>query len=159
MCNRTQGELGYYKGNERSQRLPRLWWKDRKFLPKVVWWSCYDPTCSRPRFDFGIEKWCLYPSARVSMDLVARKVKRILSYQFWTFEYMPQICSVHRWMGSNSGQWQRYRFVWIGTWRPHFVVQCNSDRRQGEWAIRVLERCPVTNVGPTIQPEVETVSM
>ena len=30
----------------------------------------------RPKFDFGIEKRCLYPSARVSIDLVTRKAKR-----------------------------------------------------------------------------------
>ena len=34
----------------------------------------------------------------------------------------------------------------------------NPDRRQGERAIRVLGRCPVTDVVPTVQPEVETVS-
>ena len=76
MCNRTQREVGYHKGDERYQRLLQLWRKDGQSLPKVARWSYYDPTCSRPRFHFDIETACLDPLARVSIDLVTRKAKR-----------------------------------------------------------------------------------
>ena len=35
ICNRTQREVAYYKGNEWSQRSPQLWWKMESFSPKL----------------------------------------------------------------------------------------------------------------------------
>ena len=70
---------------------------------------------------------------------------------------MPHI-GVKLCMGARGRTADNDRDISLLGLRPEGLTRWrNSDRRQGEGAIRVLGRSPVTDVFPTIQPEVETV--